>query len=65
MTSLNVQQFLNANPALVIIALFVTAVIAFLAARILLQSAGCLVHVGCAIIIIAAIILLLRLLLFQ
>ena len=62
MASVNVQQFLNANPALVIVALFVVGIIAVLAARILLASASCLVRLGCAIAVIVAIILLLRLL---
>ena len=58
----SVQQLLNANPALVIVALFAVGIIAVLAARILLENAGCLVHLGCAIVVIAAIVLLLRLL---
>jgi uncharacterized membrane protein len=63
--SVSVQQFLNANPALVIIALFVVGIIAVLAVRILLANASCLVHLGCAIVVIVAIILLLRLLLVR
>ena len=60
-----VQQFLNANPVLLILALFVIGIIAVLAARILLANAGCLVHVGCAIVVIVAIFLLARFLLFH
>jgi hypothetical protein len=58
----DVQQFISANPALVILALFVVGIILVLAARILLANAGCLVRLGCAIIVIGVIILLLRLL---
>ena len=61
----SVQQLLNANPVLVIVALFVIGIIAVLAARILLENAGCLVHLGCVIVVLAAIILLLRLLLVR
>jgi hypothetical protein len=60
-----VQQFLNANPALVIIALFVIGVIVVLAARILLENAGCLLQLGCAIVVLVVIVLLLRLLIFH
>ena len=65
MSSVSVQQFLNANPVLVIVALFVVGIILVLAARILLQTAGCLVHVGCAVVILVAIFLLLRFLVFH
>ena len=65
MASLNVQQILNANPVLVIVALFVVGIILVLAARILLENAGCLAHVGCAIIIVIIIFFLLRFLLFH
>ena len=58
----SIQQLLNANPALVIVGLFVVGIIAVLAARILLENAGCLLHLGCAIVVIVAIVLLLRLL---
>ena len=57
-----VQQLLNANPVLAIVALFVIGIIAVLAARILLENAGCLLHLGCAIVVIVAIVLLVRLL---
>jgi len=63
--SLNVQQILNANPVLVIVALFVVGIILVLAARILLENAGCLAHVGCAVIIVVIIFFLLRFLLFH
>ncbi len=65
MASLSVQQFLNASPVLVIVALFAVGIIIVLAARILLENAGCLVHLGCALVVIVGIILLLRLLLFH
>ena len=65
MASVSMQQFLNANPVLVIVALFVVGIIGVLAIRILLQSAGCLLHLGCAIVVIVVIILLLRLLLIR
>jgi len=58
-----VQQFLSANPALVIIALFVVGIVLVLAARILLENAGCLMQLGCAVVIIVIIFLLLRFLL--
>ncbi len=56
------QQFLNANPVLVIVGLFLISAIAVLAMRILLANARCLIQMGCSIIVIAAILLLLRLL---
>jgi hypothetical protein len=62
-TSVSVQQFLSANPALVIIALFVVGIVLVLAVRILLETAGCLVQLGCAVVIIVIIFLLLRFLL--
>jgi hypothetical protein len=58
--SVSVQQFLNANPVLVIIALFVVGIVLVLAARILLENAGCLLQLGCAVVIIVIIFLLLR-----
>ena len=61
----NVQQFINANPALVIVGLFVVGIIAVLAARILLENAGCLLHLGFALVVIVVIILLLRFLVFH
>ena len=61
----SVQQLLNANPVLVIVALFVIGIVAVLATRILLENAGCLAHLGCVIVVLAAIILLLRLLLVR
>ena len=62
MAPVNVQQFLNDNPVLVIGALIAVGIILFLAARILLSSATCLVRLGCVIAVIVGIILLLRLL---
>jgi hypothetical protein len=58
--SVGVQQFLSANPVLVIIALFVVGIVLVLAARILLENAGCLMQLGCAVVIIVIIFLLLR-----
>jgi hypothetical protein len=63
--SVSVQQFLNANPVLAIIALFIIGIIAILAARILLGSAGCLLRLGCAIVLIVGIFLLARFLFFH
>jgi len=63
--SVSVQQFLNANPVLVIVALFVVGIVLVLAARILLENAGCLLQLGCAIVVIVGIILLARFLLFH
>ena len=65
MASVSVQQFLNANPVLVIVALFVVGIVLVLAARILLESAGCLLQLGCAIVVIVGIILLARFLFFH
>ena len=65
MTSASVQQFLNANPVLAIVALFVVGIIIVLAARIVLENAGCLLQLGCAIVVIVGIILLARFLLFH
>ena len=56
----SIQQLLNANPALVIVALFVVGIIAVLAVRILLENASCLAQLGCAVVVIVAIFLLLR-----
>jgi hypothetical protein len=64
-TSVSVQQFLNANPVLVIVALFVVGIVFVLAARILLANASCLLQLGCAIVVLVAIALLLRLLLIH
>jgi hypothetical protein len=58
-----VQQFLNANPVLVIVALFVLGIVLVLAGRILLENAGCLAYIGCAVVIIVVILLLLYFLL--
>lgn len=63
MTAESLQQFLNANPALAIVGLFLIGVIAVLAIRILLANAHCLIQLGCSIVMIAVILVLLRLLL--
>ena len=57
----SVQQLLNANPVLVIVALFVIGIVAVLATRILLENAGCLAHLGCTVLIIIVILVLLAL----
>ena len=62
MIPVNLQQFFNANPLLVIGALIAIGIIFVLAARILLASAGCLVRWGCVIVVIVGVVLLLRLL---
>jgi hypothetical protein len=61
--SVSVQQFINANPVLVIVALFVVGIILVLAARILLANASCLLQLGCAVVVIAVIFFLMRFLL--
>ena len=65
MASVSVQQFINANPVLAIIVLFVVGIVLVLAARILLENAGCLMQIRCAVVIIVVIFLLLRFLLFH
>lgn len=60
MASVSMQQFIDANPVLVIVALFVVGIILVLAARILLENAGCLLQIGCAVVVIVIILLLLR-----
>ena len=65
MASVSLQQFINANPVLVIIALFVVGIILVLAAHILLNTAGCLVRLGCAVAVLVVIFLLARFLLFH
>ncbi len=62
---MSVQQFINANPVLAIIALFVVSIIVVLALRILLQNASCLLQLGCGVVVIVAIFLVVRLLLFR
>jgi hypothetical protein len=59
------QQFINANPALVVVVVFIIGAIAFLAARILLANFGCLARVTAAVVIIIAILLLLRFMLVR
>ena len=63
--SINMQQFLNTNPVLVIAALIAIGIIFVLAARILLASASCLIRLGCIIVVIVGIALLLRFLLVR
>jgi hypothetical protein len=63
--SVSVQQFINANPVLAIIALFVVGIILVLGARILLENASCLLQLGCAVVVIVIIFLLARFLLFH
>lgn len=62
---MSVQQFVSANPVLVIVALFVVGIIAILSFRILLSSGGCLIRLGCAIFLIVGIFLLVRFLFFH
>jgi hypothetical protein len=57
---LALQQFINANPVLAVVAVFISGVVAFLAARILLASSGCLARAALAVVIIIVILLLLR-----
>ncbi len=59
------QQFINANPALAVVATFISGVIAFLAARILLANSGCLARLAVAVVIIIAIVVLLRFMLVR
>jgi hypothetical protein len=59
------QQFINANPLLVVVAAFIIGMIAFLAVRIVLASAGCLVRVVVTVAIVIAILLLLRFMLVR
>ncbi len=65
MTSVGIQEFADANPVLVIIALFVVGIILMLAANILLRSAGCLLRLGCAVGVLVIIFLLVRFLFFH
>jgi hypothetical protein len=57
---LALQQFINANPVLAAVVIFMSGVVAFLAARILLANSGCLARVVLAVVIIIVILLLLR-----
>ena len=59
------QQFINANPVLAVVAVFIGGVVSFLAARILLANFGCLARVAVAVVIIIAILWLLRLMLMR
>ncbi len=65
MASVSLQQFLNANPVLVIAALFLVGIVGVLALRILLVNAACLLRLGCALVVVVVIVLLLRLLLVR
>ena len=53
------QQFINANPVLAVVATFISGVIAFLAARILLANSGCLARLAVVVVTIIAIVVLL------
>ncbi|GEM_PF-2816020 len=59
------QQFIDANPVLAVVATFIIGVIAFLAARILLASSGCLARLAVAVVVIIAIGVLLRFMLVR
>ena len=59
------QTFFNANPVLAVVAAFSIGIIAVLAVRILLASAGCLVRAVVALAIVIVIGLLLRMLLVR
>jgi hypothetical protein len=59
------QQFINANPVLVVVAAFIIGAVAFLAARILLANSGCLARLAVAVVIIIAIVVLLRFMLVR
>ena len=59
------QQFVNANPVLVVVAAFIVGAIVFLAVRILLASAGCLVRMVVGVVAIIVILLLLRFMLMR
>jgi hypothetical protein len=61
----SLQAIFASNPALVVVAAFGIGIIAVLAARILLASAGCLVRVAVALAFVIAIGLLLRMLLVR
>jgi hypothetical protein len=54
------QQFINANPVLAVVGVFIGGIVAFLAARILLENSGCLARVAVAVVIVIAILLLLQ-----
>jgi hypothetical protein len=56
-------QFFDAYPLLVVVGAFIIGVVAYLAVRIVLSSASCLVHLGCAALVVIAILLLLAVLL--
>ena len=59
------QQFIDANPVLVVVVAFSIGAIVVLAVRILLASAGCLVRLVVAVVAIIVILLLLRLMLMR
>ena len=60
---MTLQQFFDAYPLLVIVGAFIVGLVAYLAVRIVLSSASCLVHLGCTVLIVAAILVLLAVLL--
>ena len=60
---MSLQQFFDAYPLLVIAGAFIIGIVAYLAVRIVLSSASCLVHLGCAVLVVIAILLLLAVLL--
>ncbi len=57
------QQFINANPVLAVVAIFIIGVIMFLATRIVLANSGCLARLAVAVVTIIAIVFLLRVML--
>ena len=60
---MTLQQFFDTYPLLVIVGAFIIGIVAYLAVRIVLSSASCLVHLGCTVLIIIAILILLAVLL--
>ena len=60
---MTLQEFFDAYPLVVIIGAFIVGVVAYLAVRIVLSSASCLVHLGCAVLVIIAILLVVAMLL--
>ena len=60
---MSLQQFFDAYTLLVIAGAFIIGIVAYLAVRIVLSSASCLVHLGCAVLVVIVILLLLAVLL--
>ena len=60
---MTLQQFVDAYPLVVIAGGFIIGIVAYLAVRIVLANASCLVHLGCAMLVLIAILVLLALLL--